>query len=471
MGNLSSIDYIIIMLYMSGMLVIGYALKGKINDSDDFYIAGRSLNFFVIAATVCASIIGGSALIGRGGVMYDRGIIGVMLAIPYLLGMYFFSFISGRIQKIGVRYNISSIPDLMEFRFGKAARYLTSGLIGFTMMATVGSQITALATVIKITGGFSYEFAAWFSFLIIISYTVFSGFYGVVYTDVAQFFVLLATVYFILPIKVVKHLGGIGEMIRAMPSRMLTFNFTPEIIGWIFTSLIFTFAGAEMWQRSFASKSPQAATRGMLIGTTIYGITILVTVILSFGSYLLIPDIMQTYGSADAAIPALAIKILPTGVLGLAFAGIIAVIMSTADTYLLMSVQTVVGDIIKPLKKNLTPSKEILYSRIGTGIIGILALVISLYNRQVYRALMFAWTFYAASVGMPAIAALYWKKATSAGIIGGMIAGFSSSILWSMLGAPFEISPAIVGSVLCFATLFILSRLTYKADQPSPFPS
>ncbi|HCP14972.1 MAG TPA: solute:sodium symporter (SSS) family transporter [Peptococcaceae bacterium] len=471
MGNLSSIDYIIIILYMSGMLVIGYALKGKINDSDDFYIAGRSLNFFVIAATVCASIIGGSALIGRGGVMYDQGIIGVMLAIPYLLGMYFFSFISGRIQKIGVRYNISSIPDLMEFRFGKAARYLTSGLIGFTMMATVGSQITALATVIKITGGFSYEFAAWFSFLIIISYTVFSGFYGVVYTDVAQFFVLLATVYIILPIKVVKHLGGIGEMIRAMPSRMLTFNFTPEIIGWIFTSLIFTFAGAEMWQRSFASKSPQAATRGMLIGTTIYGITILVTVILSFGSYLLIPDIMQTYGSADAAIPALAIKILPTGVLGLAFAGIIAVIMSTADTYLLMSVQTVVGDIIKPLKNNLTPSKEILYSRIGTGIIGILALVISLYNRQVYRALMFAWTFYAASVGMPAIAALYWKKATSAGIIGGMIAGFSSSILWSMLGAPFEISPAIVGSVLCFATLFILSRLTFKADKPSPFPS
>lgn len=470
MGNLASIDYLIIMIYMMGMLVIGYVLKGKINDSNDFYIAGRSLNFFVVAATVCASIIGGSALIGRSGIMYEQGIIGVMLAIPYLLGMYFFSFISGRIQKIGVRYNISSIPDLMEFRFGRTARYLTSGLIGFTMMATVGSQITALATVIKITGGFSYEFAAWFSFLIIISYTVFSGLYGVVYTDVAQFFVLLTTVYCILPIKVVKNLGGIGEMVRAMPSHMLTFNFTPEIIGWIFTSLIFTFAGAEMWQRSFASKSPQAATKGMLMGTTIYGITILVTVILSFGSYLLIPDIMQIYGSADAAIPALAIRVLPTGVLGLAFAGIIAVIMSTADTYLLMSVQTVVGDIIKPLKKNLTPSKEILYSRIGTAIIGIMALIISLYNRQVYRALMFAWTFYAASVGMPAIAALYWKKATSAGIIGGILAGFSSSILWSILGAPFDIGPAIIGSVSCFAALYFLSMITFKADRPSPFP-
>jgi SSS family solute:Na+ symporter len=63
----------------------------------------------------------------------------------------------------------------MEYRFGMKARYITSGLIGFTMMATVGSQITALATVIKIAGGFSYEFAAWVSFLVIISYTIFSN--------------------------------------------------------------------------------------------------------------------------------------------------------------------------------------------------------------------------------------------------------------------------------------------------------
>lgn len=470
MNHLGSIDYAIIVLYMLGMLVIGFKLKGKIIDSSDFYIAGRSLNFFVIAATVCASIIGGSALIGRGGIIYEQGIVGVMLAVPYLLGMYFFSFISGRIQSIGARYNISSIPDLMEFRFGKPVRYLTSGLIGFTMMATVGSQITALATVIRITGGVSYEFAAWFSFLIIISYTVVSGLYGVVYTDVAQFLVLLTMVYTVLPIRVLKCLGGIQRIAEALPDTMLTFHLTPEIIGWIFTSLIFTFAGAEMWQRSFASRSPGTAVKGMLAGTTIYGITILVTLILSFGSYLLIPEMITIYGSADAAIPALAMRVLPSGFMGLTFAGIIAVIMSTADTYLLMSVQTLVGDFIKPMKKGLTPSKEILYSRIATVIVGIFALVISLYNRQVYRALMFAWTFYAASVGLPAMAALYWKKATSKGVAGGMLAGFLGSILWSLLGSPFEISPSIVGSVLCFTCLMILSLITYRKAQPSPFP-
>lgn len=470
MGKLAGIDYSIILFYMVAMLVIGYIFKGKIKNSNDFYLAGRSLNFFVIAATVCASIIGGSALIGRGGIMYDQGIIGIMLAFPYLIGMYVFSFFSGRIQRIGVKYNISSIPDLMEYRFGTKARYITSGLIGFTMMATVGSQITALATVIKIAGGFSYEFAAWFSFIIIISYTVFSGLYGVVYTDVAQFLVLILVVYTILPLKVLGAVGGIGGMLKALPPHMLSFNFSMEIIGWIFTSLIFTFAGAEMWQRAFASKSPKAAAKGMFMGTTIYGFTIFVTVILSFGSYILIPDIMKVYGSADAAIPALAINTLPPGLLGFAFAGIIAVIMSTADTYLLMSVQTIVGDIIKPVLKNVTAKQEIFYSRIGIAIAGVLALVISLYNRQVYKALMFAWTFYAASVGLPAIAALYWKKATKEGILSGLLAGFFSSIIWSLLNSPFGISPSIVGSLLCLFVLVSISLLTFNSQNPTAFP-
>jgi SSS family solute:Na+ symporter len=470
MGSLAVIDFVIIAMYMIGMVIIGYIFTGKINDSSDFYLAGRSLNFFVIAATVCASIIGGSALIGRGGVMYDQGIVGMMLAVPYLVGMYVFSFISGRIQKIGVKYNISSIPDLMEYRFGMKTRYITSGLIGFTMMATVGSQITALATVIKIVGGFSYEFAAWASFLVIISYTIFSGLYGVVYTDVAQFLVLIIVVYTILPIKVLMNIGGIGKMISALPPHMLSFNFSPEIIGWIFTSLIFTFAGAEMWQRSFASKSPKTASKGMFIGTTIYGITIFITVILSLGSYLLVPNVMKLYGTTDAAIPALAINILPPGLLGLAFAGILAVIMSTADTYLLISVQTIVGDIIKPMKKNITPKTEVLYSRIGTAIIGILALVISLYIRQVYKALMFAWTFYAASIGLSAVAALYWKKATAQGMISGILAGFLSSIIWRFMGEPFGISASIVGSILCFIFLAFVSLITYQPDKPTPFP-
>ncbi len=248
MNKLSSLDLLIIVLYLMLMLVIGLFFKKKVKEASDYYLAGRNLGTFVILATVCASIIGGGAMIGRGGVTCSRGMVAVLLGLPYLLGMYIFSSISGRIQKVGRLYDISSIPDLMAYRFGSRAKYLSAAIIAFTMMATVGTQITATATILKTTGGFSYNAGAWIAALIFISYTVFSGLYGVVYTDVVQFVILLLFMYILLPVISLVKIGGTGELFRSVPPEMLKIQLTPQIIGWIFTSLVFTLAG-----RLFAS--------------------------------------------------------------------------------------------------------------------------------------------------------------------------------------------------------------------------
>ena len=72
----------------------------------------------VLMATVCATIIGGSGLMGRAGVAYTDGFKAVLTAIPYLLGMFIFSGIAGKISDIGMQYGITSIPELFERRFG-----------------------------------------------------------------------------------------------------------------------------------------------------------------------------------------------------------------------------------------------------------------------------------------------------------------------------------------------------------------
>ena len=435
---ISGVDIGIIIIYGAAVTAVGLGFSKKIKNTEDFYIASRSLNMFVIAATVCASILGGSAMIGKGGVMYSQGVVGILLSIPYLVGMYVFTFMSGRIQQIGVINRIKSIPDLMEYRFGRKTRFLVAGMIAYAMMATVASQIAAFAVVLRIIGGISFEKGVWIALIIIIAYTSASGLYGVVYTDVIQFVTLIVTIYFLLPIKSVTAAGGLSSILENVPAEMLKFNVTPEIIGWIFTSLIFTLAGAEMWQRAFAAKNPRAAKRGMFLGNTVYAATILITLLLSLSALSLYPDIAQKYGTADAAIPALVVNLLPKGFLGLAIIGMLSVIMSTADTYLLISAQTVVCDIIKPLSHSMTDRKELLYSKLFTVLAGICALLISLYIKGVYNLLMFAWTFYAASVGIPAVAALYWKKATAPGICSGVITGFVISIVWNLAGAPFK---------------------------------
>ncbi|QEK13701.1 sodium:solute symporter family protein [Crassaminicella thermophila] len=452
------------------MVLIGFYFKKRITKSTDYYLAGRSLNFFVIMATVCASIIGGGAMIGRGGITYSQGVVAIMLGLPYLLGMYFFSFISGRIQEVGELNNIDSIPDLMEYRFGIKAKYMTAFLIAFTMMATVGTQITATATLIKTIGGFSYEAGAWIAVIIFVSYTAASGLFGVVYTDVVQFIILMLFMYILLPIISLVKVGGISTMIQSVPKEMLSLKPSPQIIGWIFTNLVFTLAGAEMWQRAFAARSPKDARKGMLLGNTVYAYTIVVTLIIGLSAYILLPNIINDYGTADAAIPALVSYLLPVGITGLTIAALFAVLMSSADTYLLISVQTILRDILKPVWPNMDEKKELFYSRIFTILLGIAALIIALYIRQAYKTLMFAWSFYAASVGLPAFAALYWRKATSSGIISGIIIGFATSIIWKLTGSPWGVGAALPGSILCGLALVLVSYVTYKEDEPTPFP-
>lgn len=96
------------------------------------------------------------------------------------------------------------------------------------------------------------------------------------------------------------------------------------------------------------------------------------------------------------------------------------------------------------------------------------ALIIALYIKNAYNILMFAWSFYAAAAGLPAFAALYWKKVTKAGILSGMAAGFSVTILWKLIGLPFGIGATVPGAIACLLALVLVSLATYKKN-PAPF--
>ncbi|MDR0361885.1 MAG: sodium:solute symporter family protein [Planctomycetota bacterium] len=466
MNTLTNLDITMIGIYFVVTLIIGLGFKSKIKSTLDYYVAGRSLGVFVLMSTVCASIIGGSAMIGRGGIMYTQGLVGIFLAVPYLLGTYAFTVMAGRIHDVGARHDLASIPDLMGYRFGNRVRYVVSALIAFSMMATVAAQISAFATILRMFGDIDFHTAAWIALGMLILYTSVSGLYGVVYTDVLQFLVLIVAVYIILPVEGVIAAGGIGNIMRSVPPELLRLNFHPEIVGWIFANLIFTFAAADMWQRAFAAKSAGAATKGMLLGNTIYGLTIVITAFISLSAVVLYPNIVAEKGTADAAVPTMVIRLLPSGLLGLVVAGMVAVIMSTADTVLLVSVQSVVRDIIGNACPKMTDGQELKLTRLFTVLLGFGALAVSLYIDGVYRVLMFAYTFYAASVGVPAVLALYWRKATAPGMLAGVAAGFATSTAWGMLGRPWGLSEALVGAAVCGIFVVGVSLLTH-ARSPS----
>ena len=470
--QIQTIDLVIIGAYLVALVWIGVHFMKKVKNVGDYYIAGRTFGPIVLMATVCATIIGGSGLMGRAGVAYSDGFKAVMTALPYLLGMFIFSGISGRISAIGFQHGVSSMPDLFERRFGKTAKIILGAMIAFTMMGTVASQVTATATIISMLGGevgLSYEAGALIACVVFMIYTATSGLFGVVYTDVVQFFMLLIFVYILIPIASLTSVGGFSNFAANLDPDLAKPYINGDILGDIVTYLVFTLAGAEMWQRAFAAKDGKSAKRGMFLGTFVYGITIFLVFFMGLVAHQIVgDDILAQYGSTDATIPALAIAVLPAGLTGLTLAGILSVIMSTADSYLLVSVQTCVHDIVKTFNPGLKEKNEILLSRIFAIVLPLGALVIALYIKNAYSILMFAWSFYAAAAGLPAFAALYWRKATKSGIIAGMVSGFTVCVGWKLAGMPFGLGATVPGAFACAIALVGVSLATYK-KQPSGF--
>ena len=189
-NEIHAIDLTIVGVYLVAMVLIGLVVVKKVRSMDDYYLGGCFFGPLVLMATVCATIIGGSGLMGRAGVAYSSGFKAIMTALPYLLGMFIFSGFAGRISDIGTKFHVSSIPDLFEQRFGRIAKVVLGCLIAFTMMGTVASQVTATATIINMLGGeigISYEMGALIACAVFIVYTATSGLFGVIYTDVFQF--------------------------------------------------------------------------------------------------------------------------------------------------------------------------------------------------------------------------------------------------------------------------------------------
>lgn len=452
--------------YLLLIVGIGVFFVRRIKKSDDYYLAGKSFGPMVLMATVCATIIGGSGLMGRAGVAYSSGFKAVLTAIPYMLGMFIFAGISGHISDLGMEYGISSIPDLFERRFGKVAKIILSVMLAMAMMGTVASQVTATATIISMLGGeigLSYEIGACIACAVFIIYTATSGLFGVVYTDVMQFYVLLIFVYLMVPIASLINVGGVGNFLANLDTSLVQPYMDGSIAGDIVTYLVFTMAGAEMWQRAFAAKDRKSAKKGMFLGTAVYAVTISLVFFMGIIAHQVIgDDVLALYGSTDAVIPALVLAVLPTGLRGLALAGLLSVIMSTADSYLLVSVQTCVRDIGKTFVPDMKDKTEMRLSRIFAVVLSVGALLIALYFQNAYAIIGFAWSFYAAAAGIPAFAALYWKKVTKPAIIAAMLAGFGVCVGWKLAGQPFGLGASVPGAIACGVVLVVVTFATYK---------
>ena len=462
---------IVVGLYMAVMLGIGLIFSKKSTDSASYFLSGRSLPSFVLVFTFAATWIGASSTLGKSGLAYTSGISAISPTIGTFIAFFIFTAFAGRIRKIGAEHNISSIPELFERRFGRTTSLIAALVIAYTLIGTTGTQLIAFSKVLEYIFkpyGISYVQALAVSVIIVVAYTVMSGMYGVAYTDVLQGVVLLITLGCIVPFGAINMAGGWSTVQASLPENFFVLRPDATMIGYTVTNFLYFVAGPPYWQRALSAKSSGAAQRGVFGGNVIiifYSISI---VIIGICAAVIYPGVASH--DTEMVLLMMVEDLFPTIVYAFTVAGIMSVIMSTTDSYLILSAQTLATDIVGKFRKDDDHKKTVLLSRLSVAFVGILSLVFALSMKDIFQAMMLSMSQFAAGVAVPALAALFSKKVTKEGMITSMLCGLGSSLIWAkVLMKPFGLSETIFGSVVSLIVIIIVSAVTQKKGEKVTF--
>lgn len=430
------IDYVIFGIYMAVVLGVGiyHFLKNK--NIEDYYIGGRSINAHHVGLSIVATDVGGGFSIGLGGVGFAMGLAGSWLLFTGLIGAWLSAvFIIPKIKKIDAKSGMMTYPDFLRYRYNEKVALVAALISGIGYLGFAGAQMLAGAKLASATilqsnpfGMNPLLFALLTIAVVTIAYTVIGGLKAVIYTDAIQWIILLSGLILItIPVTLFK-IGGFARLHELLPSAHFSLlNIEPvTFINWMVTIIPIWVIGMTLYQRMYACKDERDAKRAWYIaGIFEYPIMAFTGVFLGMCGRAVFPT-----AEAEMALPMLIRDMLPIGVTGIVISSYFSAIMSTADSCLMASSGNFVNDILERyFMPNLSAKKSIRLSMLATLIIGTLAVWLAAQFTTVLDAILYAYAFMVSGLFVPTIGAYFWKRASSAGALAGMIGGGTLTLL------------------------------------------
>jgi SSS family solute:Na+ symporter len=477
----SIIDYVIFALYMLGVLSIGFYHFRRNQCTEDYYVGSRSIKAHHIGLSIVATDVGGGFSIGLGGVGFAMGLAGSWLLFTGLVGAWLTAvFIIPRIKRIDSRHAMLTYPDFLRYRYNNKVALLAAVISGIGYLGFTGAQILGGATLASATmitkaplGMDPFRFALYVIAFVTIAYTVIGGLKAVIYTDTVQWIILLSGLIFVtIPVTLVK-IGGWSALRQTLPPEYFSLtNITATtFINWMVTIIPIWLIGMTLYQRMYACKDVKEARRAWyLAGLFEYPIMAFTGVFLGMCARVVYPE-----AAKEMALPMLIRDMLPVGVTGIVIASYFSAIMSTADSCLMASSGNLVNDIIERyLCPNITTKGSIRLSMLATLIIGILAAVIASHFNTVLAAILYAYSFMVSGLFIPTLGAYFWKRSSSAGAFGGMLAGGSLTLYLLLLNSRYpedvveqKLDPSLYGIALSAVVFVVLSLLFPDRHRPA----
>ncbi|MGO3886606.1 MAG: sodium/proline symporter PutP [Mycetocola sp.] len=467
---------IAIALYFAGMLLIGWFAYRRTSDLDDYMLAGRGLKPGVAALSAGASDMSGWLLMGLPGALYLTGLVEAWIAIGLLIGAWLnWTLVAPRLRSYTeVAKNSITIPSFLENRLRDSSHVLRIGasvvILAFFVFY-VSSGFVAAGVFFESSFGVNYFAGMLLVGAITLVYTLFGGFLGATLTDVAQGLLMLAALLSV-PVVTVIQMGGIGPVINEITA------LDPTHLNLIEGGTVFGIVSAAAWGlgyfgqphiivRFMALRSPGEARTARTIGMGWMLLTTggaVATGLIGFAYFNTHPEV--TLADPEAVFLLLSQILFHPFVAGLVLAAVLAAIMSTVSSQLIVTSSALVEDLYKIVaKRELTASQQVLLGRSGVLIVAVIAAIIALdRNSSILELVGFAWAGFGSAFGPIILLSLFWRKLTAPGAIAGMVVGTVTVFAWGNLPIGDVVYEIIPGFVLAGIAAVAVSLL---APQPS----
>ena len=454
-----------IMIYLLALVAVGFYKIRSVKTSADFMVAGRSLPWYILVGTLLATWMGSGSLFSGAGLGYRNGLAGLWSSGGAWLGIALIYFITRRIRNFGK----VTVPDIFEARYGPAAAVLATITTVIAYTTIVSYQFRGGGKVLSMVsdGMISLEAGIIITAVFAISYTVLAGMFSVVYTDVVNGVLMTIGILGAL-LFLIFRVGGLGEIAAVAESAgkwQLFGNWAAErtgdisgpiiAISFFVPTMLLLMGDGNMYQRIFSARDGGSAKKAVFFW--IIGVIVLESAISMLGltgavatAKGLIPDLVAdaqstlvnpTEGAllearqagSESVIPAIArFAGLPIVLGMLLVSTMMAIIVSTADSFLLIPATNLTRDVYQRyIHPDADEKQVLLISRGLVLVLGIIAFLLVSQFKTVLNAAFTAYNIYGTSITPALLAAVLWKRATSVGALASIITGTSVTLIWT----------------------------------------
>ncbi|WP_416885091.1 sodium/proline symporter PutP [Marinospirillum sp.] len=466
-------------VYLTVIMGIGWVAYQRTQNLSDYILGGRRLGPWSSALSAGASDMSGWLLLGLPGAAFAVGLSAGWIALGLLVGTWLnWLLMAPRLRVYTFKANDSlTLPEFLEQRFRDKTnmlRVVSALFILLFFLFYTSSGLVAGGKLFETVFGVDYQYAVILGTLAVVSYTMFGGFLAVSWTDLLQG-LMMAAALALVPLWAMGELGGINATFTSLEElnpHLLTWfsdntGASLTIIG-ILSSVAWGlgyFGQPHILARFAAINSAKQIPAARRIAVSWTALTLFCAMLIGLVGIVYLGDDL---GDGETVFMVMVNALFHPVIAGILLAAILAAVMSTADSQLLVSSSALTEDFYKSIfRKDATQEELVRIGRIAVILIALAAMLLAFdEDSTVLDLVSYAWAGFGATFGPVLLLSLFWRRSTALGAMAGIVVGGVTVVVWAnMSGGIFELYEILPGFVLAGLAMIGMSLISPEADQ------